>query len=396
MPAHLVVLFTSLFLGLQPITSDTYLPALPMLTQALSAGMPQAQLTLSAMLICFGTSQLVWGPMSDRFGRRPILLIGLSLYTVAALACAFVQNMESLIALRALEGVALGACIMSGRAMIRDLFAPAEAARAMSRGLSGLGVIALLAVPAGSIAAHWGGWRLTVALPGVYSAVVLVLTWMHFAETNGRKNPEALQAGTLIQTWRRILAHPQFWAYAMLALCSYCTLFVFLATSSFVYIQVLGHGILFYCMVMMLISAVYILGTFIARRLMAKLGVQRTVYRGAAIAVLAGLMYLGFYAAGWRDASALLLPQLVYMFAHGFHQPAGQSGAAAAFPEAAGAATAMTGFLMMLAAFAVAGWLGHAMDGTVWPMVAGVAFWCFMLAMVSFVLVRRYGQLGGH
>ena len=108
MPAGLVVLILALTLGIQPVTSDLYLPALPALSASFAAPMWQAQYTLSAMLLAFGCSQLIWGPLSDRFGRRPVLLTGLLAYTLAALASTQAPSMLWLIVWRALQGAAMG------------------------------------------------------------------------------------------------------------------------------------------------------------------------------------------------------------------------------------------------------------------------------------------------
>jgi MFS transporter, DHA1 family, multidrug resistance protein len=291
MPASLVVWFTSLFLGLQPITTDLYLPALPSITQALGASMPQAQLTLSALLLCFGISQLFWGPVSDKYGRRPVLLAGLALYVVASVGSAFSPNVESLIFWRALQGAALGAPVMSARAIARDLHAPEEAARLMSKGLSGLGLVAVLCVPLGSLINSYLGWRFSLVALAVFSAVLLALVLIKFTETNQRRNPQALQPAILISTWRGILAHPQFWTYALLALTSYCGLFVFLATSSFIYLQVLGQSKLVYSAVMVCASAVYVMGTFLSRRILKQHGAQVMLRRGGWITLGACVMY---------------------------------------------------------------------------------------------------------
>ena len=96
-----VVLALSMLLGIQPVTTDLYLPALPALTQQLGASVAQAQLTLSGLLLAFGLSQLVWGPVSDRFGRRPVLLVGLAIYVVAAIGCTLASSMEALALARA-------------------------------------------------------------------------------------------------------------------------------------------------------------------------------------------------------------------------------------------------------------------------------------------------------
>lgn len=393
MPASLVVWFTSLFLGLQPITTDLYLPALPSITQALGASMPQAQLTLSALLLCFGTSQLIWGPVSDKYGRRPVLITGLALYVLASVGSAFSSHVESLIAWRALQGAAMGAPIMCARAMARDIYAPEEAARLMSKGLSGLGAIAILCVPTGSLLNAYLGWRFALLALGVFAAITLGLVFFKFVETNQRRNPLALQPAMLFNTWRGILSHPQFWAYALLALTSYCGLFVFLATSSFVYLQVLGQSKWVYSAIMVSMSAFYVMGTFVSRRVLARFGVQSMVRRGAWITLAAAGGYIGVWLVAPSSVLGMAICQFVYMIGHGFHQPAGQSGSAAAFPQAAGAASAMAGFLMMIGAFLTGAMLGQSMDGSVRPMVFGIAFWAVAIVAVAWTLVQRHGEL---
>ena len=126
-----IVLLLALLLGIQPITTDLYLPALPALSQALGASMAQSQLTLSALLLAFGCAQLVLGPLSDRFGRKPILLWGLAAYVLAAVAGVMAPSIELLIVARTVQGAAMGAAVMCARAVVRDLYAPAAGARVM-------------------------------------------------------------------------------------------------------------------------------------------------------------------------------------------------------------------------------------------------------------------------
>ena len=151
MSSGLVVLVLALLLGIQPVTTDLYLPALPALTDGFGATMAQAQLTLTGLLLAFGISQLIWGPLSDRFGRRPILLWGMAAYTVAAVVSTLAPTMDWLILARTVQGAAMGAAVMCARAMVRDLYTPEAGARAMSKGLTGLGVIACLCAPLGGL-----------------------------------------------------------------------------------------------------------------------------------------------------------------------------------------------------------------------------------------------------
>ena len=127
-----VVLILSMLLGVQPITTDLYLPALPALTEGFGAPMSQAQLTLTALLLAFGLSQLIWGPLSDRFGRRPVLLVGLTCYVVASIGNTLAPTMDMLIIWRTLQGAAMGAGVMCARAIVRDLYQPVEGARILS------------------------------------------------------------------------------------------------------------------------------------------------------------------------------------------------------------------------------------------------------------------------
>ncbi|MBP7627570.1 MAG: MFS transporter, partial [Zoogloea sp.] len=130
MTPPLVILILSLLLGMQPLTSDLYLPALPALTDSLGTTLPRAQLSLTALLLAFGVSQLVWGPVSDRYGRRPVLLAGLAGYVLAALGSVLAGSIEALVVWRALQGACMGAGTVCARAIVRDYFSPTEGARA--------------------------------------------------------------------------------------------------------------------------------------------------------------------------------------------------------------------------------------------------------------------------
>lgn len=392
MPSAVIVLLLSLLLGLQPITTDLYLPALPVLTDGFAAPMHQAQLTLTALLLAFGVSQLVWGPLSDRFGRRPILLIGLSAYVLAAVGSALAPSMTGLIVWRTVQGVAMGAAVMCARAIVRDLYAPLQGARVMSKGLSGLGVIAFVSAPLGGLLTEAVNWRFALLSLAVFGAVSLGLIAWRFEETLQRKNPAALQTATLLATWNNILRHPTFLAFSALSAASYGGLFTFLAASSFVFMDVLGLSKTQYGALMALNSLAYIGGTFLCRHWLPRFGVRRTLKWAGALSLAGGTLMAGLSLAGVQNVWAIMLPQLLFIVGHGIHQPCGQSGAVGPFPHAAGAASAVNGFLMMLAAFAMGSWLGTHMDGTVLPLTLGVWFWSALIALAAWSLVQKYGE----
>lgn len=387
----LAILVLAALLSIQPVTTDLYLPALPALTRSLGAQLAAAQLTLSGLLLAFGCSQMVWGPLSDRFGRRPILLAGLAIYTAASLGSALAPSMALLIVWRVAQGAAMGAVVMCARAIVRDLYTPQEGARAMSKALTGLGVVACACAPLGGLLSQWLGWRAALLAVTIYGAGTLALVALRLPETLVRRNPQALQPRTLLRTWAHVLKNPTFWAFSLQTTATYGGLFTFLAASSFVYIDVLGVSRAQYGWVMASACVAYLAGTLLCRRLLVRLGLLRTVAVAGALSACGGTLMAGVAWMGWHQPWALLLPFYLFMLGHGIHQPCGQSGAVGPFPQAAGVASALNGFMMMLAAFAIGGWLGQRLDGTVWPLVNGVWFWSVVLALISWTLVQKFG-----
>ncbi len=396
MPSGLTVLVLSLLLGLQPITTDLYLPALPALTEGFAAPMAQAQLTLTALLLAFGLSQLIWGPLSDRFGRRPILLVGMGAYVLASIASTLSPSMQMLIVWRTVQGAAMGAGVMCARAIVRDLYTPAQGARVMSKALSGLGVIACLSPPLGGLLSAWFNWRLALLTLACFGAVTLGLIALRFTETVSKKNPDALQPAALARTWLAILSNPTFIAFSALSSASYGGLFTFLAASSFVFIKVLGWSTSQYGLLMSSNALAYLLGTFLCRHWLARFGVRRAVALAGGLSLAGGTLMGTLAMFNVHNGWAIMLPQYLFMLGHGVHQPCSQSGAVGPFPQAAGAASALNGFLMMLAAFVVGNWLGTHMDGTVFPLVYGVWFWSVLIALAAWTLVQKQGQPGEH
>jgi len=392
----IVVLILAALLGVQPVTTDLYLPALPALTAGFGASISQAQLTLSALLIAFGVSQLIWGPLSDRFGRRPVLLAGLGAYTVAAIGSTLAPSMELLVLWRAVQGAAMGAGVTCARAIIRDLYRAGDGARVMSKALSGLGVIAVLSAPLGGLMAELFNWRAALLMLALFGAASLALVLARFKESLPDHAVQPLHPLALMRNWMHIAGNATFIAYSALSAASYGGLFTFLAASPFVFIDMLGLTRTHYGLLMALMSLCFLSGTFLCRRLLARFGVRRTVAIASTMTLVSGSAIGLFGLAGWSSgphgAWFIMTPYCVFMLAHGVHQPCGQSGAVGPFPKTAGAASALNGFLMMLAAFGAGTWLGGRMDGTVFPLTNGIWFWSIMIALSGWILVQKYGE----
>lgn len=392
MSAAVVVATLTLLLGIQPISTDLYLPTLPTLQRELGASVAGVQLTLSALIIAFGLGQLVCGPLADRFGRRPVLLAGMTVYTVASVLGALAQSIEMLVVWRALQGAATASAVTCGRSIVRDLFQPAEGARVMSRALGGLGVIAMLAPVLGGVLVQWLSWHAALMATAVFGAGTLAFLALRFEETLPQRNLRALQPAQLLHNWAGVLAHPTFRAWTLLLCCTWGGLFFMLAGSSFVFITLLGTSRVAYGLILASFSAAYIVGTFICRRLLLRHGLRGAVRRGAALSLGGGVAMIGFGLADVHSAWAIVLPQLLFNIGHGIHQPCAQAGVVGPFPEKAGTAASVSGFAMMATAFAIGLWLGHALDRSVLPVTLGVGVGSVLLALVAWTLVQRDGE----
>jgi DHA1 family bicyclomycin/chloramphenicol resistance-like MFS transporter len=391
MPKITVVLILALLMGIQPVTTDLYLPALPAIAEGFGASMAQAQYTLSSLLLAFGISQLAWGPLSDRFGRKPILLVGLTMYTLAAIGAAWADSIELLITWRVWQGLSMGAVVMCGRALVRDLYNPVEGAQVMSQGLTGLGVLACFSPTLGGFLAENISAKAALLAMAVFGALSLALIAIFFKESVQQKNLRALEPESMLRNWWNILKNPTFLTYSALSSASFAVLFVFLAMSSFVFIKIFGFSSARYGLIMFGMSANYIAGTFLCRWLLRRRGITQTVAIAGGISIFGGSLMGALWLVGVTSFWAILFPFYLIALGHGIHQPCGQTGAIAPFGKAAGTASAVNGFLMMVLAFTSGTWLSQHGDGSVKPMVIGVWFWTACIAAVAWLAVQKYG-----
>ena len=301
------------------------------------------------------------------------------------------SSMHALIVWRALQGAAMGAVVMCARAIVRDLYTPETGARVMSKAFTGLGMLACASAPLGGLLTDLWSWHAALGLVMGFGAITLALVMLTFKETVHRKNLHALHVKVLAKTWWDIVRHPTFVAFTCVSIASYGGLFTFLASSSFVFIGLVGLARWQYGLLLFSMAFTYILGTLLCRRLLIRFGVPRTVAIGGGFSLVGGCWMALNAWLGWQSVVGLMGPFYLFILAHGIHQPCGQSGAVGPFPKAAGAASALGGFLMMVAAFATGLWLGAVKDGSAMPMAQSIAFWSVLTALSAWLLVLRRG-----
>lgn len=363
-----ILLLITFMLMMQPLSTDLYLASLPSLASSFHVPVSTVQLTLSMFVIGFGGAQLIIGPLSDRYGRRPVLLMGLVLYIVASALCALAQSIDLLIAARFLQ--ALGCCtaVIIARAIVRDAYALEDSARVIARASTWISLAPIFGPILGSYLQVSFGWRAAFFALGILSAGVFAASVMHLPETNQHKNPRATELSGLIANYRLVLGSREFWAYAVPGALSYGAIFSFISGSSFVLINVLGVPTQWFGYCFGFGVSGYMTGTLICRRLLKQISGLQTLRIGTACSLASGLFFLTATLFGLIHWAMMLVAMFLAMVAHGINFPVTQSGAVSPFPKQAGTAAGLMGALFMLFAFIVGSLVGATHNGSLYPM----------------------------
>lgn len=372
------------YLMMQPLSTDLYLASLPTLSQTFQVPPSTVQLTLSLFVIGFGGAQLVIGPLSDRYGRRPVLLWGLSLYLLGSVLCGLSPSIEMLIAARFLQAVGCCSAAMVARAIVRDAWEPEHSVRVIARASTWLSLAPLIGPIVGSYLQVNFGWRAAFAVHATFSALLLAMTAWRLPETNLHRNPDATNLRGLIANFRLLLGAREFWAYALPAALSYGALFAFISGASLVLIRVLNVPTAYFGYCFAFGVSGYLSGTIVCRRLLARLGTPATFRVGSALSLAGSAMFLLAVLAGLSHWSLVTAAMFLTMGAHGINFPIGQSGAVAPFPRQAGTAAGLMGAMAMAVAFIVGTLVAASFNGTLYPLAIIVA----VLGASIFITVR--------
>lgn len=369
----MLIVLIGCYLMLQAVSTDLYLASLPGLVTTFSVPIATVQLTLSAFVLAFGCAQLVLGPVADRFGRHPVLIGGLGTYVAASAAAALSVSIEMLILARVAQAIGCCGVVVAARAIVRDLYAPREGARVLAQAATVLAMGPLFGPLLGSALEVRFGFRAIFVVLAAFAAVLLAVTVKRLGETHRTHGGATLHPRQIAADYATVLRSRQFRAYTLVSAASYAALFAFISGSSFVLIGVLGVPTAWYGACFAVVVAGYLAGTLLCRRLLARHGVAGAIRRGATLSLVSGLVLIGLMVAGIHHWIAVLVPTAGIFTAHGINLPCGQAGSAAPFPQLAGAAAGMYGFLLMAIAAPLGVLIGATHNGTVYPMAIAIA-----------------------
>jgi DHA1 family bicyclomycin/chloramphenicol resistance-like MFS transporter len=356
-----------------PLTTDMYLPSLLDISRQLGASTAQVQLTISAYLVGFAVGQIFYGPISDRHGRKPVLLAAVGLYCVASLACALSTSIEMLILARAFQALGGSGGIVLARAIVRDLYSGNRAGRELSLIGSVMALAPVLAPVAGGIMQTGFGWRsifFTLVAAGLVGAGIV---WLLLPETLSVRAAEPVSPSTMLKSYRVVARNPAYLAYLGLAATSYAGLFAWISGASFVLQNLYGLSPFDFGVAFALGSIGYMTGATLAARLVVKLGLDVTIGLGGCALAIGGLGMVAAVALGLTSAVSLVLPVAIYLAGLGMVLPQAIAGALTPFPERAGAASSLLGFIQQCAAALCGAAVGWLLGESAWPLSAAVA-----------------------
>jgi MFS transporter, DHA1 family, multidrug resistance protein len=365
--APLLVLITALLM-MQPLSTDLYLASLPSLATYFNTPAATVQLTLSLFVIGFGSAQLAIGPLSDRFGRRPVLLYGLALYAAASLLCALAQSINLLIAARFLQALGCCSAAIVARTIVRDAYAPEDSTRVIAKASTWLALTPLLGPILGSYLQVAFGWRAAFVAHASLSAALIAAVCLRLPETNTHKNPRALELSGLLANYRHVLGTREFWAYALPGALSYGAIFTFISGASVVLIRVLQVPTAWFGYCFAFGVSGYMAGTLVCRHLLHRIGAAASLRLGTAMALAAGALFLATVLAGFAHWVVVVGAMFLTMCAHGINSPLAQSGSVTPFPQQAGTAAGLAGALYMAVAFVVGTLVGATYNGSLYPL----------------------------
>ena len=382
-----ILVLVACFLMLQPFSTDLYLASLPSLGNVFGAPASIVQLTLSMFVIAFGAAQLVIGPLSDRYGRRPVVIGGLLLYVLASLLCALAPTIELLIAARFVQALGCCSATIIARALVRDAYAPEDSVRVLARASTWLSLAPLTGPILGSYLQVAFGWRAAFVALSLLSSAMLAAVLLRLPETNRHKNPRATELAGLAANYRLVLGSREFWTYALPGALSYGSIFAFIAGASQVLIRVLHVPVEWfgYCYAFGVMG--YMGGTILCRRLLPHFGPAITLRIGSTMSLGAGALFLAAVGFGLAHWALVTLATFLTMLAHGVNFPISQSGSVTPFPKQAGTAAGLMGALYMCVAFAVGTAVGASFNGSLHPLALIVC----LLGAAVFAAVRLVG-----
>ena len=383
--------------ALGPMALNIFIPSMPGMVEVFATDYGTIQLTLTLYLFGVAVSQLFMGPLSDRFGRRPVLLAGIALFLAGSLAAAFAETIGMLIAARVVQAVGGCAGLVLGRAIVRDTHGREESASMIGYITMAMVVAPMLSPLIGGYIDHWFGWRASFVFVLAVGAVVIAFAWMLLHETHhdrsGAHGPLALLRGFPI-----LLRDTAFCGYAVNVSFTTAVFFAFLAGAPYIMVEILERPTNEYGLYFMFMATAYMAGNFLSGKLSTRVGADRMILTGSILA-LVGVTILSGLALSFEMIPLMLFAPVMFGgIGNGLSLPSATASAISIRPDLAGTASGLVGFLQMTVGALATLLVGKLQDDTVFPMIwvmCGAAVIAFLgYALARLAVTRRPAVAG--
>lgn len=354
-----------------PMAMQIFLPALPAIQSSFHISAGLTQLTLSVSMVSIAIATLVYGPISDRYGRRPVLLWGLVLFLVGSLVCSIAPNIEILILGRAVQGVGGAAGMVLARAVARDLYGPERAAEVIAQ-LTMVMVLAPMISPTiGGLVADTWNWR-GIFLVVFVAGLLVTATFFVLMRESHHPAPGRESSIDLLRGFGMLFSSGKFALLALFPAFSTMVFFSFAAAAPYVVVVLMGRPATEYGIYFMLIAGGFMVGNFLSIKIPERIGLYHKMQLGAALSIGGVLLSSAIVAAGHISPAGFVLPLLISQIGQGIAMPNAQAAVINLVPHRAGTASGLTGFLQMIFAAGASQLVGTWQNGTVWPVLGGM------------------------
>jgi DHA1 family bicyclomycin/chloramphenicol resistance-like MFS transporter len=391
MPWRLLCLLIAMT-GVSSLSLNILVPAIPSLVVKFATDPGNVQLTVSLYLMGLAVAQLVFGPLSDRIGRRPAVLTGLALATAASTSAIFAGTITSLVIWRFVQSLGASTGQTIGRAIIRDLYAREQAASMIGLITSAVVLMPMMAPLIGGILDTLFGWESIFVFSAALAGLVFVWAVLALPETRKISGVPA-EGSRFVSDLRALAASPRFFGYALCAALGSAPFFSFLAGAPHVVVTMLQRTSAEYGLWFFLPSIGFMIGNFAVSRLTARFGIDALIWAGIAFTIVGCLINAAVYAAlpGW-DMATIFVPQVIIGIGNGLLLPTAVAGAVSIRPQVAGTASGATGFIQMIIGAGAAQLSGYVVAGaaSAMPLLLLMLFFGVATAVAVFTLVTRF------
>jgi DHA1 family bicyclomycin/chloramphenicol resistance-like MFS transporter len=389
-PSRTLLVLLVIMTAAAPVALQIYLPALPAVQKAFGVSAGVAQLTLSLSILANAVATLLYGPLSDRYGRRPVLIAGLMLFSVGSLAAGFTDSINTLIAARLLQSAGAASGMVLARAIVRDLYDREYAASAIAYLTTAMVAAPMFAPTVGAILTDLFGWRSTFYVLTIIAASLTWLTWRHLVETRapavgaGGWSGLFTGAGTLVR-------RPMFIGYLLQSSFAISAFISFLSGAPYFMVDILGRTATEYALYFIMVPGCFMLGNFVSARLVHDVGMDRLILIGTVLAVVGVGTGMTLFVSGIWWPIALFGTTAIGAIGNGLSISNAMAGAVSIDPKLAGTASGLCGFSQMFLSAILSQIVGTLQNGTPYPMLIAMLL-CAVLSLISILVARHYDQ----